>query len=71
MEFEGGLFRERTMAGLQAKVRGHYGGKPRTLDEDKLARRLKVEEIYSMLGVGTHTLYEYLAEAANDGKVRG
>ncbi len=34
MEFESGQIRERTMAWLQAKARGRYGGRPRTLDED-------------------------------------
>jgi len=70
-EFEREIIRERTMAGLEsARARGHHGGRPRALDENraKLARRLKeegehsVEEICSMLGVGRSTLYRYLSE---------
>ena len=80
-EFEREIIRERTMAGLEsARARGHHGGRPRALDENKakLARRLKgegehsVEEICSMLGVGRSTLYRYLQETAgSDGTATG
>ena len=68
-EFERELIRERTMAGLSAaRARGRKGGRPRKLDEKKLAlaRELlqnedrTVEEVCGILGVGRTTLYRAL-----------
>ena len=67
-EFERGLIRERTVAGLRsARARGRLGGRPRKLSEDDLgfARELldggrSVGEVAKLLGVGRATLYRYL-----------
>ncbi len=75
-EFERDLIRERTMAGLEAaRARGRNGGRPRSLDNKKLAlasRLLKdkdvpVGEICEAVGVSRATLYRYLAP---DGTIR-
>lgn len=61
---------ERTKAGLDAaRAKGRVGGRPRVMDEKKIntARALyesgnhTVAEIASMMGVGTATVYRYLA----------
>lgn len=68
-EFERDLIRERTMAGLStARARGRNGGRPKSLDNKKLAmasRLLKdgqtpVSEICEAVGVSRATLYRYL-----------
>ena len=68
-EFERELIRERTMAGLaSARARGRTGGRPRKLDNKKIAnaRRLledpnqSVTEVAGLLGVSRTTLYRAL-----------
>lgn len=68
-EFERNLIRERTQAGLSsARARGRLGGRPRVLDEQKvaLARQLyaekkhTVKEICALIGVTKPCLYDYL-----------
>jgi DNA invertase Pin-like site-specific DNA recombinase len=68
-EFERDLIRERTRAGLQsARARGRRGGRPRALDEKKLAlaRSLHkdvgntVGDICATLGVSRATFYRHL-----------
>lgn len=67
-EFERGLIRERTMAGLaSAKARGRVGGRPKALsDKDKAAARalladgdITVTEVAQRVGVSPATLYRY------------
>lgn len=67
-EFERGLIRERTMAGLaSAKARGRVGGRPKALsDKDKVAARalladggITVAEVAQRVGVSPATLYRY------------
>jgi DNA invertase Pin-like site-specific DNA recombinase len=72
-EFERGLIRERTNAGLAAaRARGRVGGRPRrlaTTGKVALARRLfadpnhSLPEICSTLGISRSTLYRYVREA--------
>lgn len=68
-EFEREVIRERTVAGLEAaRARGRSGGRPRKMDEQKvaLARELlsnperTVGEVCEVLGVGRTTLYRAL-----------
>ncbi len=68
-EFERDLIRERTMAGLQAaRARGRNGGRPKKLDEKKLALASKllrdketpIGEICEAVGVSSATLYRHL-----------
>jgi len=68
-EFERGLLRERTMAGLSAaRARGRLGGRPPALDAGRreLAVRLYVEgrypvsELCRMMGISKPTLYAYV-----------
>ena len=68
-EFERGIIRERTMAGLSAaRARGRLGGRPKAMDEHKIKmakalmddRSLSVKEICNKLDVGKTTLYKYL-----------
>jgi DNA invertase Pin-like site-specific DNA recombinase len=70
-EFERGLIRERTKAGLAAaRARGRLGGRPKVLD--KKQRRLVVrlynerksttKEICEMMNISRPTLYSYLRE---------
>lgn len=70
-EFERGLIKERTRAGLDAaKAQGRTGGRPAVMDADKLtvakARRAKGESVTAVakaLGVSRATLYRALSEA--------
>ena len=75
-EFERELIRERTMAGLAAaRARGRVGGRPRVLDEKKIAmarsmlsdRANSIAEVARTLGVSKATLYSYLNQ--EDGSV--
>jgi DNA invertase Pin-like site-specific DNA recombinase len=68
-EFERGLIRERTRAGLEAaRARGRKGGRPKALDAEKRAvaldlyeqRRHAVGEICRTLGISKPTLYAYV-----------
>jgi DNA invertase Pin-like site-specific DNA recombinase len=70
-EFERGLIRERTMAGLEAaRARGRKGGRPKRLDARKIAHAKRlledpdqtVSEVAELLGVGRATLYRALKE---------
>lgn len=71
-EFERGVIRERTQAGLAAaRARGRVGGRPKKMDEKKvaLARKLvddgtPVADVAAMLSVTTPTLYRYLQKEA-------
>lgn len=71
-EFERGLIRERTLAGLAAaRARGRVGGRPRSLSESKAkaakamlaAGELTVVEIAEQVGVSPATLYRYFPAA--------
>lgn len=68
-EFERNLIRERTQAGLQAaRARGRNGGRPKSLDFDKMALAIKlydekkhsVGQICKMMEISKPTLYKYL-----------
>lgn len=70
-EFEKNLIRERTQAGLSAaRARGRMGGRPKSLDPNKLELALKlyrerqhtIAEICAMMGISKSTLYNYLAK---------
>lgn len=77
-EFERNLIRERTQAGLQAsRARGRIGGRPRRLDEEKLAllfklvdgREESIPAICRMLGISKPTLYRALARRTDGRQV--
>jgi DNA invertase Pin-like site-specific DNA recombinase len=68
-EFERGIIRERTLAGLEAaRARGRKGGRPRLMNEQSLIVAqallrdglLTVSEIAKQVGVSQATLYKYL-----------
>jgi DNA invertase Pin-like site-specific DNA recombinase len=72
-EFERDLVRDRTQAGLAAaRARGHKGGRPRIMDERKIAlveslyrdRRHSPREICATLRISKTTLYRYLPNRA-------
>jgi DNA invertase Pin-like site-specific DNA recombinase len=71
-EFERGLIRERTMAGLEeARKRGRVGGRPRAVTDQKMkvakallaAGELTVGEVAEQIGVSPATLYRYFPAA--------
>jgi DNA invertase Pin-like site-specific DNA recombinase len=71
-EFERGVIRERTMAGLQAaRARGRKGGRPPALKAKDLAAakamlkdpEITVLEVARRLGVAASTLYRHLPRA--------
>lgn len=71
-EFERGLIRERTLAGLAiARAQGRAGGRPRSLDEKSLVAAramlqspdLTVAEVAKRLGVSVATLYRHIPAA--------
>ena len=71
-EFERGVIRERTLAGLQAaRARGRLGGRPPALQPKDLAAakamlkdpELTVAEVAKRLGVTASTLYRHLPRA--------
>jgi DNA invertase Pin-like site-specific DNA recombinase len=79
-EFERDLIRERTQAGLRAaRARGRQGGRPRALDEKRLAlaRSLHkdpshtVGEICRTLGISRATFYRHLASSDEPAGVDG
>jgi DNA invertase Pin-like site-specific DNA recombinase len=68
-EFERDIIKERTQAGLvAARVRGQMGGRPRIMDEHKIAlaeslykdTRHSAREICATLHISKTTLYRYL-----------
>ena len=68
-DFERGIIRERTTAGLDAaRARGRVGGRPKALDADDLAvartllkdGNLTIAEVADRLGVAPSTLYAHL-----------
>ena len=68
-EFERGMVRERTRAGLDAaRARGRVGGRPRALNTTDLEAaktlllnpEITVEQVAARLGVAASTLYRYL-----------
>lgn len=70
-EFERDIIRERTEAGLAAaRARGKVGGRPKSMDDKKLAmaksmmadKSIPIKNICSTLGVSKSTLYKYLSE---------
>ena len=71
-EFERGVIRERTLAGLQAaRARGRTGGRPPALQAKDLAvarallqdPQITVREVAKHLGVAASTLYRHLPRA--------
>jgi DNA invertase Pin-like site-specific DNA recombinase len=71
-EFERGVIRERTLAGLQAaRARGRVGGRPPALKAKDLAAakamlkdpELTVAEVARRMGVAASTLYRHLPRA--------
>jgi DNA invertase Pin-like site-specific DNA recombinase len=74
-EFERGLIRERTLAGLaSARARGRVGGRPKSLPDAKLkaatamlkAGEMTVAEVAEHVGVSPSTLYRYLPSARSN-----
>src|SRR3954451_2059486 len=72
-EFERDLIRERTQAGLQAaRARGRKGGRPRSLDETKMAQARSlhknpantIADICATLGISRATFYRHLPPRA-------
>lgn len=70
-EFERDIIRERTKAGLEAaRVRGRLGGRPKSMDDKKIAmaktlyndKSNSIEDICKTLNVSRATLYRYLKE---------
>lgn len=68
-EFERGIIRERTMAGLaNARRMGRKGGRPRAMTEADIAKAkamlaapdITIEEVAETLGISSATLYRYL-----------
>ncbi len=68
-EFERDIIRERTMAGLQAaRARGRNGGRPKALDEKKLALASKllrdketpIADVCEAVRISKSTLYRHL-----------
>ncbi|NCP78904.1 MAG: recombinase family protein [Desulfuromonadales bacterium] len=74
-EFERDVIRERTQAGLRAaRARGRQGGRPRALDDTKLAmvramyeeRKLLPDEICKAMGISRATLYRSVAKTPEE-----
>ena len=74
-EFERDVIRERTQAGLRAaRARGRQGGRPRALDDTKLAmvramyeeRKLLPDEIFKAMGISRATLYRSVAKTPEE-----
>lgn len=78
-EFERDLIRERTRAGLDAaRARGRRGGRPRVLDEKRLALARSLfrdsanspGDIAQTLGISRATLYRYVSASTSVGRLR-
>lgn len=76
-EFEKSLIKSRTIAGLEAaRERGRVGGRPRSLDDEKLAvaktllanSDMTVAAIAKQIGTSAATLYRYLPAARAETK---
>lgn len=76
-EFERGLIRERTLAGLAAaRANGRVGGRPRSVTEKQLriartllsAGELTVAEVAEQIGISPASLYRYLKAARANAK---
>lgn len=74
-EFERDLIKERTNAGLQAaRARGRLGGRPKVLDEKKVARlkamydsrEYPIDELLAMFQISRGTLYKYVGGQKNN-----
>lgn len=74
-EFERGLIRERTIAGLAAaRANGRVGGRPRSVSDKQLkvaktlleAGELTVAEVAKQIGVSAASLYRYLPAARSN-----
>ena len=68
-QFERGLIKERTEAGLKAaRARGRVGGRPKKMDIHKIAmakslmddKSISIKEICNRLNIGKTTLYNYV-----------
>lgn len=77
-EFERGLIRERTLAGLAvARSRGRMGGRPRALTQGKemaaramlIAGEMSVSEVARQVGVSVATLYRYFPAGSGRGSI--
>ena len=75
-EFERDIIRDRTKAGLAAaRARGRHGGRPRVIDEQKIAMARvlladptsTITEVSKTLGVSRATLYAYLKPLPGNG----
>jgi DNA invertase Pin-like site-specific DNA recombinase len=69
-EFERGVIRERTLAGLEAaRTRGRKGGRPKLMNDESLIVAqallrdgvLTVKDVAKQVGVSEPTLYKYLS----------
>lgn len=76
-EFERSLIRSRTIAGLEAaRERGRVGGRPRSLNDEKLAvaktllanSDMTVAAVAKQIGTSAATLYRYLPAARAETK---
>lgn len=77
-EFERGIIRERTQAGLAAaRARGRVGGRPPALSSDDLAAakamlrdpEITVEQVAKQLGVSPSTLYRHFPGGRSSVKI--
>lgn len=76
-EFERGLIRERTLAGLAAaRANGRFGGRPRSVSDKQLkaakamlaAGELTVKDVAEQVGVSAASLYRYLPAARTNAR---
>ena len=77
-EFERGVIRERTRAGLAAaRARGKVGGRPRSINDDDIEAaktllknpNITVAEVADRLGISRATLYRHIPKARGDALV--
>lgn len=76
-EFERGMIRERTIAGLQsARAKGRVGGRPPAMDTDDIAAAkamladpsITVKQIAERIGVSISTVYKHIPAARHSVK---